>query len=430
MDTPTEEVRSTLESIAGLLHEAGATIEFLAVHAAAGADDSFEPVRGAAVRPVRAASNLYGGHLRAAVQAARGQWLVTLDHPTPDDAPLVFAFWHRRQEADVLIASRYVWGGSAVMPFMRQVLSRGLNRLYRWALDVPVHDLSSDRRMYRTRVIQQLAIEHDDFEVLMEVLLKFMSKGGRVLEVPWHFQSEHYRQRPNTALRLITSSLATLRQMHYLRNGIAFADYDYRAYDSRIWFQRYWQRKRFQIIRAYTRNQGFTLDAGCGTSRIITTRPDMIALDFNFGRLRYIRKSNPRRVHGSISQLPFPDACFDCVVTSQVIEHIPERNGIEECARVLKPGGTLVAGTPDYGRPWWPMIEKVYDFVKPTGYAEEHITHYTLQMLIGEIVTNGCTVIDYKYICGGELIVCARKKEPEIEPEDVRGAEQDPSMRA
>ena len=42
--------------------------------------------------------------------------------------------------------------------------------------------------------------------------------------------------------------LRTLGRMWQLRNSVESADYDYRAYDSPIWLQRYWQRKRHQII--------------------------------------------------------------------------------------------------------------------------------------------------------------------------------------
>ena len=46
--------------------------------------------------------------------------------------------------------------------------------------------------------------------------------------------------------------------------------------------------------------------------------------------------------HGSVEELPFPDAVFDAVVGNFVILHVgrPDR-AVAECARVLKPGGRL-----------------------------------------------------------------------------------------
>lgn len=58
--------------------------------------------------------------------------------------------------------------------------------------------------------------------------------------------------------------------------------------------------------------------------------------------------------------LPFGDASFDVVLSFQVIEHIPDTlTYLEEILRVLKPGGTFIAATPDrhtrllpLQRPW------------------------------------------------------------------------------
>lgn len=57
---------------------------------------------------------------------------------------------------------------------------------------------------------------------------------------------------------------------------------------------------------------------------------------------------------GDALRLPFADACFDVVICSEVLEHIPDfRAALREIARVLKPGGRLCASVP---RPWCERI--------------------------------------------------------------------------
>ena len=57
------------------------------------------------------------------------------------------------------------------------------------------------------------------------------------------------------------------------------------------------------------------------------------------------------------SSVPAPDSSFDMVLSTQVLEHVPEpANYVAECFRVLKPGGFLVLTThglfEDHGCPY------------------------------------------------------------------------------
>jgi len=405
-------VAAVVAAIARSLRELSVQAEFLLPEDPPADNVAGFPVRAVPgqerVRDARAPVTC-GGFLRAAQQTARGRWLITLEDPTEDDMSLVFAFWHRRHEADLLVASRYVPGGAYRMPRLRALVSRVLNRVYRFGLSVPVRDLSSARRMYRMAILRRVAIDGNDYDVLMEVLLKVMAQGGRVAEVPWYFESAKSRLRAATFLRLFGSCARTFWRMHALRNSVDFPDYDSRAYDSRIPLQRYWQRRRFRIIREFADHTGRVLDIGCGSSRITTTRPEVYALDINMNRLRHIAPSNPRRIRATAGALPFADGTFDCVISSQVIEHTSEAGCVAEAARVLRPGGVLVIGTPDYATFWWPLIERVYGWVKRGGYADEHVTRYTRAVLTDELERAGCIEEAHAYIGGAELIVRAVK---------------------
>ena len=53
---------------------------------------------------------------------------------------------------------------------------------------------------------------------------------------------------------------------------------------------------------------------------------------------------------GSVYQLPFPDEAFDCVIISEVLEHLHEdERALREISRVLRRGGTLAASVPREG---------------------------------------------------------------------------------
>jgi ubiquinone/menaquinone biosynthesis C-methylase UbiE len=188
------------------------------------------------------------------------------------------------------------------------------------------------------------------------------------------------------------------------------ADYDYRAFDSRIWLQRYWQRARHRIVLGFLDQRDSVLDIGCGSSHIILDLPNAVGLDILQRKLRWLRPRHDRLVRASCDRLPFADESFQAVICSEVIEHVPDTPEVlDEMRRVLKPGGILILGTPDYGRWLWWVLEWIYGKVLPGAYAQEHITHFTWQSLADRLKSSGFEILDYEYVGYCELIFKAKK---------------------
>jgi len=100
----------------------------------------------------------------------------------------------------------------------------------------------------------------------------------------------------------------------------------------------------------------------------------------------------------------------DSLEWCQVIEHVPRANALSELDRVLKPGGFLILGTPDYAKWQWLVIEWLYKMILPQSYADEHITHYTFRDLNAEFAQRrGYKLEAVRYILKGELILGLRK---------------------
>jgi SAM-dependent methyltransferase len=95
------------------------------------------------------------------------------------------------------------------------------------------------------------------------------------------------------------------------------------------------------------------LDAGCGTgwfSKRAAERGALVtSMDLGDKLLSEVaKKCATNRVIGSILAIPFPEDTFDYVISSEVIEHVPDPfKAVAELHRVLKPGGTLVITTPN-----------------------------------------------------------------------------------
>jgi SAM-dependent methyltransferase len=246
---------------------------------------------------------------------------------------------------------------------------------------------------------------------LLETLLKFFGNGIIVHEIPFHYGLHHYRMAQAHGLQLGLECFRNLFRLWRMRNSVECADYDLRAFDSRIPLQRYWQRKRYRLVMGFVPKDVPTIDVGCGSGRIIADQPDAVGVDIRYSKLHYMRRTNRLLAQADGLRLPFADAAFECVISSEVIEHIPDEGGrfLDELTRILAPGGTLVIGTPDYGTLAWPFFEGLYGKVAPNAYAHEHVTHYTFSTLRDALIERGYQVLNHGYVCRSVLVMQARK---------------------
>ena len=130
----------------------------------------------------------YGPAIVRGIMEASGRFVLTMDADLSHPAPFIETLWNEREEADLLIASRYVKGGEANQPWLRLQLSRVLNTFFRMGVGVPVLDLSSGFRLYRRQILDGLEIEFHNFVIVIELLLKTWRNGFVVKEVPFHYQ--------------------------------------------------------------------------------------------------------------------------------------------------------------------------------------------------------------------------------------------------
>ncbi len=404
-------LRVLLPSLRETLNGLGVTWEVLVIDGPS-TDDTRAVAQEFGAGYVRDEQRGYGRAILRGFEEANGTYVLTMDADLSHPSQFVARLWEARTRGDIVIASRYVPGGKADQPWARLTLSKVLNGFLRTALTLEPLDLSSGFRLYRKRMLRGLEIEFTNFAVLIEILLKAFAKGAIITETPFHYQPRIEGVSHARIIAFGIDYLRLIRRMWGIRNSVDFPDYDWRAHNGRIWFQRYWQRKRYNIIMRFAPKSGLLCDIGCGSSHILADLPHAVGMDLRLEKLRFMR---PRHkgglMQGDGMHMPFADGSLDGVISSEIIEHIPNENGshIDEVLRVLKPGGILVIGTPDYGRWQWPLIEKIYGKVAPGAYAHEHVNPYTRDGLLKALKERGCEILDEDAICSAELIVKAKK---------------------
>ncbi len=107
------------------------------------------------------------------------------------------------------------------------------------------------------------------------------------------------------------------------------------------------------------------MDLGCGTGgsvdlfRQFDPQVDWVGVDIaDSQEVRQRRRTDATFITYDGTTLPFPDASFDVVYSSQVLEHVHDPVGqLREVARVLRPGGALIGSTsqlePYHSRSYW-----------------------------------------------------------------------------
>jgi glycosyltransferase involved in cell wall biosynthesis len=404
-----DNLRLLIPRLGGVMAREGLSFEILIIDGGSN-DGTPETATELGARVLRERRRGYGGALETGFAEARGDYVLTLDADLSHEPDFVAKLWRARERADIVIASRYTRGGTAYGDFLRRLLSGLLNQSMRRVLSMPVRDMSSGFRLYRREVVAGLEFEGRNFEALEEILVKGYARGFSVFEVPFTYFP---RESGRSHARLIRFGLDLTRftaKAWLLRNSIASADYDERAFYSIIPIQRYWQRRRHRITTFWVRGASRILDAGCGSSMIIQSLNNAVGMDVNFSKLRFLRRRGIPLLSGSSFALPFKDGSFDCVISSQVIEHIRYDEVLfSEMWRVLQPGGMLVIGTPDYATRGWRIIEPLYGKLVPGGYRDEHITHYTRESLINVLIRQGLVHEETAYIAKSELIMRFRR---------------------
>ena len=148
------------------------------------------------------------------------------------------------------------------------------------------------------------------------------------------------------------------------------------------------------------------IDVGCGAGRhsfeAYRRGADVVAFDQNADELNNVDtmframadagevplSARAETVVGDALALPYPDGTFDCVIASEILEHVPaDDTMIDELIRVLKVGGGLAVTVPR----WLP--ERLCWLLSDDYHSNDggHIRIYRADRLRAKIADRGMT---------------------------------------
>jgi SAM-dependent methyltransferase len=105
----------------------------------------------------------------------------------------------------------------------------------------------------------------------------------------------------------------------------------------------------FQAVKEFAPTR--VLEVGCGAGTMAERVRDevgaqVVAVDSSERMIELTRQRGIEAYVGDVQELPFGDGEFDCVFAGWVLYHVLDRErAINECARVLRPGGRFATAT-------------------------------------------------------------------------------------
>lgn len=157
--------------------------------------------------------------------------------------------------------------------------------------------------------------------------------------------------------------------------------------------QHWWFRGRRHIVYSLVKelrlpSHAAILEVGCSSGTLLLQLQqdgynNLTGIDVSEKAIALGRKRDLKQISVMDgTQLSFPDAAFDLVIASDVLEHIAdEAKAMKEWARVLKPGGKMIVFVPAFQHLW-----SNHDI------ANHHCRRYTKTQLKAIVLSAGLQV--------------------------------------
>ena len=167
----------------------------------------------------RSGSNSYGAAIRTGISQAKGRKVIFMDADGSHAPEFIRNLYEKKDQADIVIASRYIKGGytenSPVLVFMSLVL----NITYSFVLNLKVKDVSNSFKLYSGPQLKGLSLECDNFDIVEEIIYKLsrLHPNLRIMEIPFSFKKRMFGDTKRNLLIFIVNYLFTIIRLRMMK---------------------------------------------------------------------------------------------------------------------------------------------------------------------------------------------------------------------
>lgn len=181
------------------------------------------------LRTIHHPTNLnLGNALKTGFKNAKGDIIVVMDIDLSYSVNHIELLVNKLTEtsSDMVIASPYMPGGKVTeVPFLREIMSRWVNRLMRFAAQDKYYTYTGMVRAYRKDFIQSVNLKTKDYEVNPEILYKAMILRARIVEIPAHLdwtEQNKFRGKRTSSIRMLRGVFSGIMTSFIFRPYIFF----------------------------------------------------------------------------------------------------------------------------------------------------------------------------------------------------------------
>jgi len=165
----------------------------------------------------RKKGNNFGNSVRTGIAEAQGKYIIFMDADGSHDPEFISELYKYKDEFDVVIASRYITGGATKNSKILIFMSRVVNLIYSFVLNLNCYDVSNSFKLYKTGDLKKLKLSCSNFDIVEEILFKLKrdNKNLTIKEVPFTFDKRMFGKTKRNLFIFTLTYIYTLIKLRF-----------------------------------------------------------------------------------------------------------------------------------------------------------------------------------------------------------------------